>query len=124
MGRYDWIDGYCVSKKGVVKDHKPEWDAVRYRVGDKMFAMQGGDKEGHPIITIKLEPTLGALLRSRYSDIVPGYYMNKEHWNSLYLEGTVPDGTVREMLDNAYAIVFASLSGKVRRELEEGNREK
>ncbi|MBW7573122.1 MmcQ/YjbR family DNA-binding protein [Caproiciproducens faecalis] len=119
--KYEWTDEYCLSKVGVEKDFKVEWNATRYMIRGKMFAMRGGDKEGKPILTIKLEPSFGAFLRTQYRDIVPGYYMNKEHWNSLYLEGNVPDETVREMLDNAYSIVFAALSGKVRRELEEGD---
>lgn len=79
--------------------------------------MQGGNKEGKAIITIKLEPSFGALLRSQYKDITPGYYMNKEHWNSLYLDGDVPDEVVKEMLDQAHQIVLHSLSKKVQKEI-------
>jgi len=43
--KYMWIDGYCISKKGVLKDYKPEWDSTRYMIKDKMFALQGEDKE-------------------------------------------------------------------------------
>ena len=96
---YPWIDAYCLSKKGVVKDYKEEWEATRYQVGGKMFAMQGGDKEGNPIFTLKLPPDFGRFLRQQYPDIVPGYYMNKEHWNSLFLHGAVPHALVREMID-------------------------
>ena len=93
---YPWIDEYCLSKIGVERDYKTEWQATRYMIRGKMFAMQGGDKEGKPIITIKLSPMDGQALRSQFADIVPGYYMNKEHWNSLYLEGSVPDDIVKE----------------------------
>lgn len=117
--KYEWIDEYCLAKKGVEKDYKPEWQATRYMVRKKMFAMQGGDKEGKPIITIKLEPMFGTLLRQQYKDIVPGYYMNKEHWNSLYLDGDVPDEIVKDMLDKSYLVLLCSFSKKAQQEIVE-----
>ncbi|WP_101911651.1 MmcQ/YjbR family DNA-binding protein [Marasmitruncus massiliensis] len=114
---YDWLDEYCLSKRGVQKEFKADWNATRYMLNGKMFAMHGGDKEGKPIITVKLDPMFGQLLRNQYRDIVPGYYMNKEHWNSLYLEGDVPDEVLRDMLDQAYQIVLKSLSKKLQTEI-------
>ena len=115
--KYEWLDEYCISKRGVEKDYKLEWDANRYMIRGKLFAMQGGDKEGRPIITVKLEPTYGELLRTQYKDIIPGYYMNKEHWNSLYLEGDVPDFVLKDMIDKSYRIVLSSLSKKAQNEI-------
>ncbi|HHX57017.1 MAG TPA: MmcQ/YjbR family DNA-binding protein [Clostridiales bacterium] len=115
--KYEWLDEYCNGKKGVVKDFKVEWQATRYMINGKMFAMQGGDKYGKPIITLKLEPLFGDLLRKQYEDIVPGYYMNKEHWNSVYLEGEVPDDVLRDMVDKSYLLIFNSLSKKVQGEI-------
>lgn len=117
--QYEWLDEYCLSKQGAQKDYKLEWQATRYMIKDKMFAMQGGDKKGTPIITLKLEPSFGALLRSQYEDIIPGYYMNKEHWNSLYLGGNVPDEVLKEMIDQSYQLIFNSLSKKVQKEISE-----
>ncbi len=117
--RYEWMDGYLLSKKGAEKDFKVEWDATRYKVGDKMFAMQGGDKEGKAIITLKCEPPFGQLLRKQYSDIVAGYYMNKEHWNSVYLEGDVPDDVVKQMIDESYSLILGGLSKKLQKEIQE-----
>lgn len=116
--KYEWMDDYFLSKQGTERDFKVEWNAVRYQIGGKMYAMQGGDREGRPIITLKLEPQHGALLREQYADIVPGYYMNKEHWNSLYLEGSVPDDVLRGMIDEAHRLVLASLPKRVQREIE------
>ncbi len=107
---YPWLDAYCLSKKGAVKDYKMEWEAIRYMVGGKMFVMQGSDNKGRSIITVKLEPVFGEFLRDRYPDITPGYYMNKMHWNSLDLNGTVPDDVVKDMLDKSYELVLKSLS--------------
>ena len=117
--KYSWMDEYCLSKRGVEKDFKPEWNATRYMIRGKMFAMQGGDKEGKPIFTMKLSPMDGQALRSQFKDIIPGYYMNKEHWNSLYLEGDVPDDIVKDMLDQSYEILLNSLSKKVQQEIRE-----
>jgi len=115
--KYEWIDSYCLAKKGVEKDYKLEWQATRYMIRGKMFAMQGGDKGGKPIITLKLEPMFGSMLRQQYKDIIPGYYMNKEHWNSLYLEGDVPDDVLKDMLDKSYQILLSSFSKKVQKEI-------
>lgn len=115
---YEWLHDYLMEKPGVVKDFKIEWDASRYLIADKMFIMVGGDKEGTPIITFKLEPTFGQFLREQYPDVVvPGYYMNKVHWNSLYLDGQVPDDIVRDMADDAYKQVLTSLPKKTREAL-------
>jgi predicted DNA-binding protein (MmcQ/YjbR family) len=115
--KYDWIDAYCLAKNGVEKDYKVEWQATRYMIKGKMFAMQGGDKEGKPIITVKLEPEFGTLLRNQYKDITAGYYMNKEHWNSLYLDGEVPNEVLRDMLDQAYRLVLSGFSKKAQKEI-------
>lgn len=114
---YPWLDEYCLSKAGAEKDFKPEWEATRYMLRGKMFAMQGGDKYGKAIITLKLEPAFGELLRRQYEDIVPGYYMNKQHWNSLYLEGSVPDEVLRDMIDQSHQLLLQSLPKKVQKEI-------
>jgi predicted DNA-binding protein (MmcQ/YjbR family) len=114
---YEWLEEYSLSQIGATKDFKEEWDAERYLVGGKMFAMRCGDKDGKPIITLKLEPAFGDLLRQQHEHIVPGYYMNKEHWNSLYLEGDVPDDVVRTMVKESYQLIFNSLSKKMQSEI-------
>ncbi len=115
--KYEWIDGHCLAKKGTVKDFKVEWDATRYLIGGKMFAMQGGDKEKKGIITLKCEPPYGRFLRTEYQHIIAGYYMNKEHWNSVYLDGDVPDNVLKQMIDISYELVFNSLSKKLQKEI-------
>ena len=112
--KYTWLDDYCLSKKGAVKDYKIEWEAVRYMVGGKMFVLQGGDKCGKPIITLKCEPFYGQALRDQYNDIIAGYHMNKVHWNSVYLEGNVPDDVLRQMIDMSYGLVLGGLTKKAR----------
>jgi len=111
--KYPWIDEYCLAKSGAIKDFKVEWDVTRYLIGGKMFAMEGGDKYKKAIITLKCDPPFGEMLRQQYEHIVPGYYMNKEHWNSVYLEGDVPDKILQEMIDMSYQLVFSSLTKKI-----------
>ena len=116
--KYEWFEEYCFSKKGAYKEYKIEWEVDRYMIRDKMFIMHGKDKNGKEIITLKLEPMYGQILREQYhSHIVPGYYMNKEHWNSIYVEGNVPDGVLRDMIDKSYALIFGAFSKKVQKEI-------
>ncbi len=115
--RYEWLDEYLLSKKGVTKDFKAEWEAERFLLFDKMIAMKGGDKYAKPIITLKCPPEFGKMLRERYEHIVPGYYMNKDHWNSVYMEGDTPDDVVKRMCDMSYDLILASLPKKKQAEL-------
>ena len=115
--KYDWLDAFCQTQPGAVKEYKAEWDAIRFMVGGKMFALWGGDKEGRSIISLKLDPAFGDALRQKYRDIVPGYYLNKVHWNSLYLEGDVPDEIVKTMVCQSHALVFGALPKRVQREI-------
>jgi len=120
--KYEWLDEYLLAKTGTVKDFKEEWDAFRFLLKDKMYCMVGGDKEGKPIITMKCDPLLGEALRKDYGDIVPGYYMNKVHWNSVYREGSVPDEILKQMLDMSYELILQSFSKKVQKEILEGGK--
>lgn len=120
--KYEWINDYCLSKKGAEKDFKVEWEAIRYLIGGKIFAMQGGDKDKKSIITLKCEPLFGRALREQNQYIVAGYYMNKEHWNSVYLDGDVSDDILKQMIDMSYELVLNSLSKKMQREIVGGDK--
>lgn len=109
---YEWLDEYLLSKKAAEKDYKVEWEAVRYMLAGKMFCMMGGDKDGRTIITLKCEPLFGEALRQQYPDIIPGYYMNKLHWSSVYRDGSVPDDVLRQMADMSYDLIRKSLPKK------------
>ncbi len=115
--KYEWIDEYCLSKVGAEKDFKVEWDATRYLIRGKMFALQGEDKDKNEIITLKCEPMIGKSLREQYQHIIAGYYMNKVHWNSVYLDGDMPDDVLKQMIDMSYELVLNSLSKKLQKEL-------
>ncbi|MEW9095323.1 MAG: MmcQ/YjbR family DNA-binding protein [Clostridiaceae bacterium] len=116
--KYQWIDEYLLKKSGVSKDLQKDWNWIRYSLGDKMFAAICLDKNDKPYyITLKLEPTEGDFLRQQYEDIIPGYYMNKVHWNSVKFNGNVPDELLRDMLDKSYQLVLSRLSKKKQKEL-------
>ncbi len=114
---YQWIDQYLLEKSGIVKDYKEEWNWHRYLLNKKMVAAICKDKENKDIITIKCEPLFGEQLRSQYEDIVEGYYMNKVHWNSVYLDGNVPNDLVKAMIDQSYDLIFSDLSKKMQKEI-------
>lgn len=121
--RYTWMDEYLMAKKGVTRDLQPDWNWIRYHVGGKMFAAICLDDADKPYyITLKLEPLEGEFWRGQYDDVIPGYYMNKVHWNSVRPDGVVPDEILRDMLDKSYALVLGGFSKKRQREiLAEGN---
>lgn len=120
--KYSWIDPYLLEKPGVTKDLQAEWNWIRYQIGGKMFAaICLDDATGKPVyITLKLKPEEGDFLRQQYEDIIPGYYMNKQHWNSIKAEGTVPDELLKEMLSKSYALLLGGFSKKKQKELLEG----
>lgn len=116
--KYPWLDEYLLSHKAVTKDFKAEWQWTRYLIGNKMFAAICKDESGkNDIITLKLDPLDGSFLREQYKDITPGYYMNKIHWNSVKLDGDVPDDILKDMAYKSYQLVLNGFSKKMQREL-------
>ncbi|MDS1005015.1 MmcQ/YjbR family DNA-binding protein [Clostridium sporogenes] len=116
--KYQWIDEYLLKKSGVSKELQKDWNWIRYSLGNKMFAAICLDKDDKPYyITLKLEPTEGDFLRQQYEDIIPGYYMNKVHWNSVKSNGNVPDELLKDMLDMSYQLVLSRFSKKKQKEL-------
>ena len=116
--KYEWIDKYLLEKPGVTKDLQQDWNWIRYHIGGKMFAAICLDDNDKPYyITFKLDPLEGEFWRKQYEDIIPGYYMNKVHWNSVKADGKVSDDILRDLLNKAYGIVLGSLSKKKQKEI-------
>lgn len=111
--RYMWLDEYLMGKPGVTKDLQESWNWVRYQVGGKMFAavlLDGGNNDEPYYINLKLEPMEGESYRAQYEgDVIPGYYSNKQHWNSVNPDGAVPDEVLRSMLSRSYELVLKGL---------------
>ena len=116
--KYDFIDDFLLSKKGVTKDFQADQNWLRYKVDDKMFVAVCLDDNDKPVyITLKLNPIDGEFFRNNYEDIIPGYYMNKTHWNSIKADGNVPDDVVKELLDKSYNEILNKLTKKKRAEI-------
>jgi predicted DNA-binding protein (MmcQ/YjbR family) len=79
-----------------------------FKVGGKIFAICQPDSE--PLqLSLKCEPELAAALRAAHPCIAPGYHLNKRHWNTVTLDGSLPDQMVAELIEDSYALVVASL---------------
>ncbi len=116
--KYGWIDEFLLNKTGVTKDLQPEWNWIRYQIGGKMFAAICRDNGNKPVyITLKLDPLEGDFWRKQYEDIIPGYYMNKVHWNSVKAEGNITDDVLKDLLNKSYKIVLESFSKKKQKEI-------
>ena len=116
--RYDWLDAELLRWPGVTKDFKAEWNWTRYMVGGKLFCALCHDEAGRDVyITVKLEPLRGEFLRGQFADVIPGYYMNKTHWNSVRTAGSLPEDILRDMLAEPYRLVAAGLPKRTREAL-------
>lgn len=83
-------------------------DVLVYKVGGKMFAL--AVPEDFPSrINLKCDPDKAVELRGEYSAVQPGYHMNKRHWNTVVLDGSLPSKLVAELIDHSYDLVVASL---------------
>ncbi|MCC8138089.1 MAG: MmcQ/YjbR family DNA-binding protein [Clostridiales bacterium] len=117
--RYLWLDDFLMNKPFVTKDIQKDWNWIRYQIGGKMFAavcLEWGTNKPY-YITLKLEPSEGDFLRQQYEDIIPGYYMNKTHWNSVKPDGNVPDDLLKDMLNKSYFLVWSGFSRKKQKEI-------
>jgi predicted DNA-binding protein (MmcQ/YjbR family) len=98
----DSIREYCLSKKGTIKEDMPFGDDVLvFRVNTKIFLLMR--LTVHPLtINLKCDPERAIELRERYSSVIPGYHMNKKYWNTVILDGKVPNNEVLAMIDHSY----------------------
>ncbi len=118
MEQYRWLDEHLQSQPSTVKEFQPAWQAYKYLLCGKMYAYIGvNDKNGRPIVTLKLEPIYSDMLRREYVDIIPGYYMNKQHWSSIYLDGVVPRNVIADIASASYKLALSALSKKALREI-------
>jgi predicted DNA-binding protein (MmcQ/YjbR family) len=87
-----------------------------FKVGGKMFALSALDSR--PLqVSLKCEPELAEQLRLTYPAITPGYHLNKRHWNTVELDGSVPDAMVRDMVEDSYDLVVDGLPASKRKTL-------
>ena len=106
---------YCISKKGVTESFPFNESTLVFKVMDKIFALL--NLEFPHSINLKCDPIKAVELREEYEDITPGYHMNKTHWNTLDLTGTLANRMVKELIDHSYNLVVDKLPRKTREEL-------
>ncbi len=113
---FEQVHVYLLSQPGAVEDHPFTPEVPVYKVGGKMFALSAPN-DAPPSITIKLDPLHGQMLRSTYEAVQPGYYMNKEHWNTITLDGSIPEEELLSWIDESYSLVRSKLPKKVQQQL-------
>src|SRR5881392_911019 len=99
---------YCLTKPQVTEGTPFGEDVLVFKVGGKMFALASLD-EVPSTVNLKCDPDQALELRDRYEQVRPGYHMNKKHWNTVEIEGGIPDFELRKKIDHSYELVFESL---------------
>jgi predicted DNA-binding protein (MmcQ/YjbR family) len=94
---------YCISKDGATESFPFGEDTLVFKVNDKIFALVNLD--GDLSINLKCDPVFAIELRERYPDVRAGYHMNKKHWNTVMLNGSVPDREVFSWIDHSYNLI-------------------
>jgi len=113
----DAIREYCLKKKGKITEGFPFGEGVLvFKVEGKMFVLLSLDE--HPVtMNLKCEPGLAIDLRERYESVRPGYHMNKTHWNTIVLDGSIPPQEIRQMIDHSYKQIVLGMKKSVRQKL-------
>jgi predicted DNA-binding protein (MmcQ/YjbR family) len=88
-----------------------------FKVAGKMFALSRLDAESLRV-SVKCEPELAAALRASHAAVIPGYHLNKRHWNTVIIDGSLPDEMVRDMIEDSYDLVVDGLPATRRRGLQ------
>jgi predicted DNA-binding protein (MmcQ/YjbR family) len=105
----DGVIAACTAKPGAVEDYPFGDEVAVFKVSGRMFALVplGGEPAS---VSLKCDPSLAISLRHRYAGVTPGYHLNKRHWNTVLLDGSVPEEEVRELIDHSYGLVVARLT--------------
>jgi predicted DNA-binding protein (MmcQ/YjbR family) len=97
------IREYCISKKGVTEGFPFGEDTLVFKKAGKIFALVNLD--GELSINLKCDPEYAIELREKYPAVKPGYHMNKTHWNTVNIDGSIPDNDILSWIDHSYGIV-------------------
>jgi len=98
---------YCLSKENTTEALPFDEDTLVFKVYDKIFALT--NITGPLSINLKCNPEKAVELREQYSCVRPGYHMNKKHWNTVDVDGAVPDIMIFDWIDHSYQLILASL---------------
>ena len=110
------IREYCLSKKGVTEDFPFDDETLVLKVIGKMFVLISLEKI--PLqLNVKCDPEEAIELREKYESVLPGYHMNKKHWNTIIIDGSVHSKEIKNWIDNSYTLVIQGLKKSDREEL-------
>jgi len=114
---YEETRAYLLAKPEAREDFPFGPDVAVMKIADKMFAtlVHGPD---HARMNLKCDPQEALILRDIFDAVLPGYHMNKRHWNTVVLNRSVPRGEIERMIDNSYALVVRGLPRSRRQALE------
>ena len=107
---------YCLSKRGVTESFPFGEPTLVFKVMDKMFALTNVDN--FVSVNLKCDPEKAIALREEYPSVLPGYHMNKKHWNTIEVNGTIPDDLFKSWIDHSYDLVVSGLPKNKRQELQ------
>jgi predicted DNA-binding protein (MmcQ/YjbR family) len=108
---------WCLAQTGAVEDFPFGPETSVFRVAGKIFALSALDRT--PLeVSVKCDPGLAVELRATYAAIRPGYHLNKRHWNTVTLDGSLPDGLVRDLVEDSYDLVVSALPKRIRTALD------
>lgn len=105
---------FCLTIRNTYEDYPFSdfnWTIMRSSENKKMFAAIF-EYQGNIRINVKCEPELAELLRNAYPSVLPAYHMNKKHWNSIILDGTVPDEEIKNMILDSFELIKPKKSVK------------
>lgn len=106
---------YCLKLKDVVEEFPFGNETLVFKVKGKIFLLCG--LESDPLqFNVKCDPERAEELREQYPAIIPGYHMNKKHWNTVIVDGSLSNAMLRELIDHSYDLVYKSLPKKLREE--------
>lgn len=98
------VEDYLLSMPNAVREYPFGEGAAVYKVGDKMFAIMAEGKM--PVsLSLKCDPELSVVLRDKYETVMPGYHLNKKHWNTLLLSGQLSWEEVQDLIRHSYDLV-------------------
>ncbi|OFY69002.1 MAG: MmcQ-like protein [Bacteroidetes bacterium RBG_13_42_15] len=102
------IRDYCISKPEVTESFPFNDTALVFKVAGKMFALLDLSEDNRGL-TLKCDPELANELREQYPGVTPAWHFNKKHWNTVMINGTLPDWLIREWIDHSYNMVISKL---------------
>ena len=109
------LRNYCANKAGAKEAFPFDSKTLVFKVMNKMFALCNIEAEELKV-NLKCRPEFAELLREKYDSIVPGYHMNKKHWNTVTIDGSIPNDELLYLIDHSYELVVKSLT-KANREM-------